>query len=129
MRSAVDLCHSEAAARRQLGGVEFNDRLIGVQFIAFLCEDLLHATAHARPDMYFVYFDCPGNSVPTISATRDQDRESDYGDGAEILVDLGVHVGTRRYETGFQYLSQAIAPRISRVNLRPWRVILELHFR
>ena len=73
MRSAVDLCDGKIAARRQLSRVQFNNRLIGVQFVAFLREDLLHATAHARADMHFVYFDCSGNSVATIATARRQD--------------------------------------------------------
>ena len=77
MGGAVDLRHGEAAARRQLGRVQFHDRLIGMKLIAFLRENFLHTPAHARTDMHFIHLDCPGNGVPPIAAARAQDRQCD----------------------------------------------------
>ena len=64
-----ELCGDVIATRLQLRRFELHDDLAGFQRVAFMREDLLDATAHARRDVHFIDLDRAGDSVGLLLTT------------------------------------------------------------
>jgi hypothetical protein len=85
---AVDLSDGKIPARYQFGRIQLDYGLPGSKFVAFLRENFVDASAHARTDVHLVHLNRAGDGVLSISARRKKDRQSKREERANRTTDM-----------------------------------------